>query len=304
MTSRKNQQAAREYMRTHPEVAYMEALRRTSGPKADPIDPISVMNQGASRMPFAGIPELAVGGGYTQPSRLFGEHSDLPRLITVVGCPGDGKTTLLRGWLEQYRNSPAFVLDGRDLVDGFAVGERVISKGIEPWPLLTVLRIDRDRPEAKFPAFFDLSAIPPGSLVILDMSFDLASDEAHMSDLRYRTDSHSKETVSQWVDFYEMLPKLVRKMGITVVISVNVPDSVPDYAPDFVPDYAQPGNVVNYLPERLRGGIVVETMRWRFSAPWGAYSVTRPGVESEPSFFFFDALDPAPEAREGLPLLK
>lgn len=277
MTSRKNQQAAREYMRENPGVAYMEALRRTSGPSAASLE--------------------------NTPTRmLFDEHDlELPRVITVVGQPGGGKTTLLRGLMEQYRDSPTFALDSGDLLKPNWVTPAVyaprpdrVVEGIEPWPMLTTLDVGMARlGRAVFPAPFDLDAIPKGSLLVLDMSFDLASDEDRRRHLMAQALRDSEEAISQWADFYETIPQLAHDKGITVVISVNDPNPFPESR--------QPGEVVKSLPPRLRGGIVIES---RAGGSRMVYSVTHPGRDTEPEFFYFDSLSSAPEARESLPLLK
>lgn len=236
MTSRKNQQAARQYMQTH-DVSYMEALRRvtssTSTPKAavpgvvprplgealtlgympplepEPVKP-TLLDRIRGRRPGPGTPDA--------PTPYLLENADGPSLLTVYGRPGAGKTVLLRSILEQYRGYAAYVVHGGDLIQG---GDAHDDLGVEPWEGLTEINlrpwvmgmtdVAGEVPEP--PSFGDL---PNGALIVLDLSnVRVALNETASF---YRTQARLK--LKPWFEFEASLGRMARSKSLTVASSV------------------------------------------------------------------------------------
>lgn len=234
MTSRKNQQAARQYMQTH-DVSYMEALRRvTSGGNASkapvvqiasrplgesvilgyvpPMEPEptrpTMMDRLRGRHPEPGVP--------ADPTPYLLDREDFPSLLTVYGPPGTGKTVLLRSILEQYRGYAAYVVHGGDLLHGARGG-----LGVEPWEGLTevnlrpwamgMVDVAGEVPEP--PPFGDL---PNGALIMFDLS--TVRGALKESDSFYVAQARSK--LKPWFEFEASLGRMARSKSFVVASSV------------------------------------------------------------------------------------
>lgn len=248
MTSRKNQQAARQYMKTH-DVSYMEALRRVTTPRVPedfasqsvasavgarpmgeplilgyvpPLEPEplarTLMDRLRGRRPEAGHVD-----GPTP--YLANRESSRPSLITVYGPPGTGKTMLLRSILEQYRGYAAYAVHGGDLIKGEGHHGAL---GVEPWEGLTEVNLqpwatDTARPEEAVPEPpSSIGDLPNGALMVLDLSYIRKTLTAgfSMREGQVRTD------LNKWLDFESALGHVARSKGIVVASSV-----LTEYAP-------------------------------------------------------------------------
>lgn len=249
MTSRKNQQAARQYMQTH-DVSYMEARRRvTSGNSpAEALPAATLFPPTVSARPLSDPLTL----GYRPPTepepvkpslldRLrghspqpqvgpvtpyeIGEDNNYPSLVTVYGPPGFGKTTLLRSLLEQYRGYAAYVVHGGDMVQGTSWNgdmgvepwEGLVETNLRPWDMTPV----NDADEMPHPP--SISDLPNGALVVLD----LGGIRGNLSDSpRSFYNDQVRSKLGEWFEFEALLGHMARSKIITVVTSVATDDSI------------------------------------------------------------------------------
>lgn len=163
------------------------------------------------------IEPLAPAEAATTPSSpTMGEDSDTSamfrrRLMTVKGRVGTGKTVLIRALMEQWRNHPTYVFHLGDTLDN-----------VEPWvglmnfDILNAREGHGDLPEP--PKMDDL---PSGSLVVFDISLDLARQGEGPDVLKSRLapTKVNSERFDQWVEFYTDLPRRMRSLGVTLFIS-------------------------------------------------------------------------------------
>lgn len=244
MTSRKNQQAARQYMREH-DVPYMEALRRVTQQSAPP--------RSTQVRTVPGRPlDAPLVLGYTPPRHedakpsLLGRfrkksqedlapvpypvsnERDAPRFVTVYGPPGTGKTMLLRSILEQFRGYAAYVVHDGYLLDGPTTlpdGRR--GDRVEPWEGLTEINLrpwlagltrSGDPDDVPTPPSVSKD-LPFGALVVFDLggARNLVQEEEGSL---WPHDRVAVDTVRPWLEFEKHLGRVARSKAITVATSV------------------------------------------------------------------------------------
>lgn len=244
MTSRKNQQAARQYMREH-DVPYMEALRRVTQQSA------------TARTVQAGVisarpMDAPIVLGYTPPRHddakpsLLGRfrktpqedpipvpyavsnESGTPRLVTVYGPPGTGKTMLLRSILEQFRGYAAYAIHGGDLLDGPVTlpdGRR--ADRVEPWKGLTEINLrpwlagltrSGDPDDAPGPPSLPKD-LPFGALVVLDLGGARNLVREGERSVWFH-DRAAADAIRSCLEFEKHLSRVARSKAITVATSV------------------------------------------------------------------------------------
>lgn len=242
MTSRKNQQAARQYMREH-DVPYMEALRRVASQKTSTADALANISSRPLDEPLVlGYAPLqsrsskpSLFGRFRKkhhedapsspaPYLLGGEGGRMPRLVTVYGPPGAGKTMLLRSILKQFRGHSAYIVHDGFLLDGPSLTEGREGEGIEPWegltdinlrPWMTGVGAARDLDAPTPPSISDL---PLGSLVIFDLGgAGRLLESAGESYYKQKT----RDVLRPWVEFEAELGRRAREKGLVVATSVK-----------------------------------------------------------------------------------
>lgn len=247
MTSRKNQQAARQYMREH-DVPYMEALRRTTSGASSPL---------AAQAPIPGRPwEEPPILGYIPPQKQAEpagpsfmdrlrrrpqeptpvpaptpyvadwQDSSRPRLVSVYGPPGTGKTMFLRAILEQFRGHAAYVVHDGHLLDGPTLPGGQKGAGIEPWEGLVEVNLQPWLSGVTPPSEHSAPTPPPpdrlpfGSLVL----FDLRDSGAREGDGGWSHERQDKNVVREWRLFESKMACIAHSKGITVATSVLTSD--------------------------------------------------------------------------------
>lgn len=287
MASRKNQQAAREYMRSHPGVSYMEALRRVS-PGAGRLPQFTEFSPTS---PWRGMFSDLPAGGAQPPSLFCDLPREQPRVLTVAGIPGSGKTVLLRGLLDQHWSHPVLALHSGGLLEG-----------VGSWPGLVTV-------DSRFGHGIDVLPSPPepeglakGTLVILDISADLAVDTKAQDKLLNAWGPASAGAVAEWVAFFGVLPGLVRRLGVSLAVSVGfpVPGGVSVGFPVSRLRFGKAGEIAPVLAERLVEGVVVETAS-SVGGRLGSYFYSVPVVGSGVGRFEFSEVAPVPEVLFGEP---
>lgn len=262
MTSRKKQQAARQYMREH-DVPYMEALRRvtsstttasaSSAPAVpnlfpgnvrfrDPDEPLVLgyttrvheppkrsLWDRLSRRP-AGEGEVSVEPWMIEPAK----GQTLP-FVAVYGPPGSGKTTLIRSIIEQYRGYAAYVVGGSELVrnsspdmEGMAPSD---LEGVEPWDGLVHVNL---RP-VLYDKISDEKTLeglrPPSSLAVLKETLvvlDLGGFE-YLDSPEFRLTPEGAALIDEWRVFEDALKRMARAYRITVAKTVMTSTAEDDY---------------------------------------------------------------------------
>lgn len=239
MTSRKNQQAARQYMREH-DVPYMEALRRATSPPVQAPIPGRPLSQplilGYTPPQEQGEPaglsfldrlrrrpqEPTPAPGPT-PYVMDRQDSSRPRLVTVYGPPGTGKTMFLRALLEQFRGHAAYVVHDGHLLDGVTPD----GAGVEPWEGLVEVNLRPWQSRAALPDALpapprpSLDDLPFGAVVIFDLRDGGAEDAAWPSVY----DMEAASVVRQWRQFEHAVAHVARSRGLTVATSVLTRDT-------------------------------------------------------------------------------
>lgn len=244
MTSRKNQQAARQYMREH-DVPYMEALRRVTNPRV----PEDFSSQSVASVIDVPPLDKPLTLGFLPPlepepaphrlslvDRLKGRRPEpdtvpveaptpflvdrgraTPAYITVYGPVGAGKTTFLRSLLEQYRGHASYAIHGGDLVKG--EGHRS-ALGVEPWEGLIDVNL---QPGSRIPEPPSVGELPIGSLVVLDLSNIKNALRAEFS--VHGVQERAK--LRKWFAFEASLGQWARWRDVAVASSVYA-ESTPD----------------------------------------------------------------------------
>lgn len=217
-------------MRTH-DVPYMEALRRVTSQATSAND---------AQMSVSGRPlnePLILGYTPSKPSLgeeptpapyvVGGEGENWPRLVTVYGTPGTGKTMFLRSILKQFQGHCAYIVHDGFLLDGPSLPGGKKNEGIEPWagltdinlqPWMTGFRAPRDLDAPGPPSINDL---PFGSLVIFDLG---GAGRLLGPDGDSYYERKIKDALLPWVEFEAELGRRARGKGIVVTTSVMTDD--------------------------------------------------------------------------------
>lgn len=180
MTERNHQRAARNYMRLHPGVPYMEALRRverTQTPRGPGALPSVLLGYRASEQ----------GTDTTSPVSLTATM-ERPLRIAIVGDPGTGKTVLAREILRQWQGRTVVAVTKGDLL-----GE------ISPWEgLVESTLIDAVQPPA-------VDELPLGALIVQDLSLSLRA---------------TPFDTNGWEGFMNMATRMARAKGMVSVVTL------------------------------------------------------------------------------------
>lgn len=294
MTSRKNQQAARQYMREH-DVPYMEALRRTAS-RTTP-KPLQTSVPGRS-------PDEPLILGYTSPRHesskpsLLGRfrktpqqnpapapyvvgdgEADRARLVTVYGPVGTGKTMLLRSLLKQFRGHAAYVVHCGDLLGNPAAPETeqigtwdgLIEVNLRPW--LYGPTSPEENPAPKPPPIWEM---PMGTLAIFDLGW--AGRLAREGEASSSEEQRVVEAFRPWVKFQDRLSRMARSWGTTVATSVLTDDGPEALPLSLLQSPLNSMSVKVRMPLDEHGSV-----RHPRGGPW-VYEVANPNLRSSEDF--------------------
>lgn len=250
MTSRKNQQAARQYMQTH-DVSYMEALRRTTSSNGSRKTEVRSLFPASVTIRPEGRPLVL---GYSLPmepetskvsvlDRFRGRHPEpIPSepeplalqdvstnpLITGYGPVGGGKTVYVRSILEQFRGHAAYVVHMGDVIYGDSF---VSQRGVKPWDELVEVNLQQwslgTGDASKVPTPPSLDTIPRGTLILFDFG---SIRERRGHPVRDFYSAQAYDHLSKWFAFEDTVARAAQERGFIAVTSVLTEASSTEWA--------------------------------------------------------------------------